>query len=96
MADLDEEINAIKERLTAAENVIFSDDTDISQAVIGLFSMLQHLAFLIGDTFHDSAETFANGMDHIGKLLEQTETATSDPDDEGPNLTVIDGGSDED
>ena len=55
MADLDEEINAVKERLTAAENVIFSDDTDISEAIVGLFTMLQHLAFLVGDTFHDLA-----------------------------------------
>jgi len=81
-----------KERLAALEDIVFSDDANIAEALLGMLSLVQHLAFIMGDTFHDLSVTFAGGMEHISKLLDQSTENYSDNDPEsedGPHLVVV-------
>ena len=81
------------ERLAALEDVVFADDANIAEALIGMLSLVQHLAFVVGDVFHDLSHTFAGGMEHIGELLDQTDEDEDSEDDDSPHLAVV---SDED
>ena len=77
------------ERLAALEDVVFADDANIAEALLGMLSLVQHLAFILGDTFHDLSVTFAGGMSHIGKLLDDTDQEEESETDDGPHLTVV-------
>ena len=78
-----------KDRLAALEDVVFADDANIAEALLGMLSLVQHLAFILGDTFHDLSVTFAGGMSHIGKLLDDTDQEEESETDDGPHLTVV-------
>tara|TARA_R110000751_G_scaffold161917_3_gene268469 strand:+ start:112 stop:387 length:276 start_codon:yes stop_codon:yes gene_type:complete len=77
------------QRLDALEDVVFADDTNIGDALVGMLSLIQHLAFVVGDTFHDLSHSFAGGTEHIGKLLDQTDQGDESETDDGPLLAVV-------
>ena len=83
------EKESTNQRLDALEDVVFADDTNIGDALVGMLSLIQHLAFVVGDTFHDLSHSFATGMDHIGKLLDQTDQDDESETDDGPLLAVV-------
>tara|TARA_R110000744_G_scaffold36262_2_gene83818 strand:- start:293 stop:568 length:276 start_codon:yes stop_codon:yes gene_type:complete len=77
------------QRLDALEDVVFADDTNIGDALVGMLSLIQHLAFVVGDTFHDLSHSFATGMEHISQLLDQTDQDNESETDDGPLLAVV-------
>jgi len=84
----------IEKRLEAIEEVVFADDSNIADALMGLLAIVQHLSFIVGDTFHDLSDSFQRGMEHIGQLLERAETGDAGEAADGPHLTVIPGDAD--
>jgi len=78
-------------RLEALEDVVFAEDANIAEAVMGLLAIVQHLAYIVGDTFHDLSSSFSNGMEHIGNLLERADQDKEPESTDGPNLTVVPG-----
>jgi predicted secreted acid phosphatase len=86
--------NNIEKRLEAIEEVVFADDSNIADALMGLLAIVQHLSFIVGDTFHDLSDSFQKGMEHIGQLLERAETGDAEETADGPHLTVIPGDAD--
>tara|TARA_R110002020_G_scaffold113010_3_gene259918 strand:- start:1535 stop:1807 length:273 start_codon:yes stop_codon:yes gene_type:complete len=80
-----------EQRLEALEDVVFADDSNIADALMGLLAIVQHLAFIVGDTFHDLSNSFQTGMDHIGRLLERAESDEEPESTDGPHLTVVPG-----
>lgn len=76
-------------RLEALEDVVFADDANIAEAVMGLLAIVQHLAYIVGDTFHDLSSSFSNGMEHIGQLLERADQDKEQESADGPHLSVI-------
>jgi len=83
------EKESTNKRLEALEDVVFAEDTNIADALVGMLSLIQHLAFVVGDTFHDLSHSFAGGMEHISKLLDQTDQNDESETDDGPLLAVV-------